>query len=85
MSLLLAMLFAGAAGAEPEIIVKKAKPKMVCERVHEVGSIRSRRVCVPAEQAEAAARARRLNADQIRDQSDREKQLVQDNMGDKPL
>ncbi len=84
MSMLL-ILLAAAAGDSPDIIVKKAKPKMVCERVHEVGTIRSRRVCVPADQAEANARARRDNAERIRDQADREKQLVQDNMGDKPL
>lgn len=82
MSVLLTLLLA--AGSPPETIVVK-RPKMVCERVHEVGTIRSRRVCIPADQAEAAARARRNAAEQIRQQHDKERQLIKDNAGDVPL
>ena len=81
MSVLLTLLLV--AGSPPEAVVKK--PKMICERVHEVGSIRLKRVCVPAEESEAAARARRDSAEQIRQQNDRERQLVKDNAGDVPL
>ena len=82
MSVLLTLLLVASSPPE-EVVVKK--PKMVCERVHEVGTIRSRRVCVSADQAEAAARERRKSADQIRQQNDRERQLVKDNAGDVPL
>ena len=83
MSVLLTLLLAGA--SPPEEVIVRNKPKMRCERVHEVGSIRLKKVCYPVEEAEAAARDRRRAAEQIRQQNDRERQLVKDNAGDVPL
>lgn len=83
MSVLLTLLLA--AGPPPEEVVVKNKPKMRCERVHEVGTIRLKRVCYPADKPAQSEGQRRENVERIREQAEREKQLDKDNMGDKPL
>ena len=86
MSFLLALTLAQAAAVAPvptdEVV---AKPKKRCELVSEIGSIRKRRVCTTESQSSEAARERRENARRILDQDHRDRQLVQDNYGEKPL
>ena len=85
MSLLLAFALAQTAAVSTPADEVVAKSKKRCELVSEVGSIRKRRICTTETDSSETARARRDNARRILEQDERDRQLVKDNYGEKPL
>lgn len=77
--MLIAMLLAAGQPAAAE------QPKLQCEWIHEMGSLRPRRVCQKLQEVGSNERGRRAAAQKLRDQNDRDQQLSREEFGPKPL